>query len=434
MARQFNVPTTPRGLTSGFLRFVCMLLVGVSAVVWSLAAQAEPVMPVAFRTWSDQTVSIETYWGLQVSLGPGASQVEPDLTLGGASLAVRLPSGLQATRMKWDKQTSLGELAVGRDQEDSSLSVALDRAPNRAKASLVEMKPGSKPTQNAVLVKSWYPKIDGAFASTPVARVQAAEVVLIYGTHTSLEAAADNGLGKNVAVDLAVVVLDGVAAIDAKDVKALAKKLGARQIYLIGDAQVTGEMATRKAVGNTTALVAGAKPHDAGPVLIQHADKPWEMPEAMGGLFADLDAAGRKWSAVFEPLSVNQMNHQPANGTHTPRWNIEHMASRQMFFITRLYHAADPSFPHVRLDPAQMPPNYKARHADWDGAEEARRVYRTSAFVQRFAYLYHGRDLDQPLAGTRIRFRAIVRQVTRHYPEHTRNVLDKMKLDDWPAE
>lgn len=427
----------PNKMSNGLRRIVSVLPVCAALLLLPAVAWAQPAMPVAFRTWPDQTVSIETYWGLQVSVGPGASELpaiaKPDTSQGGAGLAVRV-SGREKTRLQWDEKTSHGEIEVGMLQLDP-LSVVLDRAANTAQPSL--LKPDDKPTSNAVSIRAWRPDVDDPIVLLPIVLVQADGVNMVYGSPVSLDAAAKDILqapGVDDGVDVVVMVIHGLESVDAQEVKALATALNATHVYLTGNARLTGDMATRKAVGNTTALVAGTKQGEDGPVLLKQADKPWEAPEAMDAQLTKLEGAARKWAKVYEPLSVNQMNHRPSNGTHTPRWNIEHMASRQMFFLTSLYHAADASFPHIKLDPKQMPPDYKARHPDWDGAEEARRVYRTCAFVRRFAYLFHDQNLDQPPVGGRIRFNAIVPQLTRHYPEHTRNVLDKMELDDWPKQ
>lgn len=419
-------------IKNNLARFICVLslcavLLFVPGIAW-----AESGMPVAFRTWPDQTITIETYWGLHISVGPGTSTVEPDPALNGASLAVRLPVDQQDSEVEWAEETSQGEVSVGLDQLEV-LNVILDREPNTDRAGLIE--PGTDPTANAVSVMAWRPIGADPVVLLPVVLVQADGVDVVYGTPASLHAAGEDilqTLGVDGAVDVAVLVLDGQEAIDVGQVKALGAHLKATHVYLTGSAQLTGAMPTREAVGNTTALLPGTEQGDEGAVLLKHADKPWQAPEPMDVLLTGLESAAGEWAAVFEPLSINQMNHRPANGTHTPRWNVEHMASRQMFFLTLLYNWADPTFPHLRLDPAQMPPDYKPLHPDWTGAEEARRIYRTCAFVRRFAYTFNGKDLNQPAPGGRINFNAIVLQLTRHYPDHTRNVLEKMELDDWP--
>ncbi len=379
-------------------------------------------LPAAFRTWPNQTISIETYWGFTVAIGPGAAEVpgidKPDQTLGGASLEVIFGEEGDIDVSWWDGEEKHGLVRVRADQH---YSVRLDRKPNDSSAQ-VWSADGTN-TSHAVRFSAW--PIDGQ----ALGFVHADGVSVVYGSVRALEKA------KQSSVDIAVIAVNDVDVIGAERIKWIAQKWDAGMVYIAGDTRVVGDIKTRKAIGNTTALIAGEKVDEDGPILIEHADAPWQMPDAMKQLYDDLDATSRRFTPVFEELSVNQMNHKPANGTHTPRWNIEHMASRQMFFITAAYYAADARFPHIQLDPKQMPPDYVARHPDWDGAEEARRVYRTNAFLRRFAYLYHDRDLDAPIAeGGRIRFAPIMRQVTRHWGLHTPNVQDKMKQDDWPAE
>jgi len=415
-----------------------LFLVMVILLVPASAVSAQESLPVAFRTWPNQTVSVETYWGFTIAVGPGAADVpgidQPDQTLGGANLVFSFSSNEETTQ-KWDEQSSVGRVAIGSAQVDP-LQVALDRKPNELKAGVLE--DDAQPTSRAATIWAWQPDIDEPSLLLPIAVVRVDGIDMVYGSAYSLNAAAPDILklpGIDDTVDLVVLVVGEHEQADTEPVKAIANRLNANAVCVIGKTDEVLAMSTRSSVGNTTALIAGEEPAADGPELIMHAEGPWKAPEEMAGLYDNLDAEGRKWSKVFEPLSVNQMNHRPSNGTHTPRWNIEHMASRQMFFITAAYHAADSRFPHIKLDPKQMPPDYVARHPDWNGAEEARRVYRTSAFVRRFAYLYHGRALNEPIAPrSRIRFAPIVRQVTRHYAMHTPNVQDKMKLDDWPPE
>lgn len=425
------------------LFFIC-LLTALSSVV----AAAQDNLPVAFRTWPDQTVSIETYWGFTVAIGPGAAAVpgidEPDQTFGGAGLLIdfaQAEAQQEETTWDWDEEKSVGRVSVGVGN-GKPFVLALDRKPNEPKPELIVVDSDTELSSQAMTIKVWRPTGDDPVVHAPVVHVQANGIDVVYGIGDALVVAVEEGSlttkGDEGLLDVAVLLLHDDDTVDAGQIEAFNRYIRAKAIYLANDTRVIGQLMTRREVGNTTALVVeeGAdEDQELKTVLLEHADEPWSMPQDMAALYDAMDAEGRKWSKVFEPLSVRQMNHKPVNGTHTPRWNIEHMASREMFFITAAYHAADPRFPHIRLDPQQMPPDYVARHPDWDGMEEARRVYRTSAFLRRFAYLYHGRSLEQRIsADSRIRFAPIMRQVTRHWAEHSNNVLDKMKLDDWPEE
>ena len=97
------------------------------------------------------------------------------------------------------------------------------------------------------------------------------------------------------------------------------------------------------------------------------------MPQELGDLFARKEAASRKAQALFSTLSVDQMNHRPSDGTHTPRWNAEHMMGRELGFFSAIYSKIDPSVPALDLNPAQMPEDYVAAHRrEARSAERAR--------------------------------------------------------------
>ncbi|MEZ6118424.1 MAG: DinB family protein [Pirellulaceae bacterium] len=124
-------------------------------------------------------------------------------------------------------------------------------------------------------------------------------------------------------------------------------------------------------------------------------DAPAPIPEHLQALFDRMEAANRRSQDVFRQLSVQQMNFKPSNGTHTPRWNAEHMAGRQLLFFSQIYHALDPNIPVVDWNPKQMPQDYQARHPDWTGAEEARAMQRVDDFCRRYAYLLKEVSLNQ---------------------------------------
>ena len=156
------------------------------------------------------------------------------------------------------------------------------------------------------------------------------------------------------------------------------------------------------------------------------------MQHELAGLFAHKETASRDSQKVFAPLSENQMNFRPSDGTHTPRWNAEHMMGRELGFFSQIFAKLDPAIPAINLNPAQMPPDYKAAHPDWSGAEEARQIERVAEFTRRFSYLLDGLDLDQRAPGSRWTPRGLLEQMQRHYSEHTVNVEKKFDLPDWP--
>ncbi len=160
--------------------------------------------------------------------------------------------------------------------------------------------------------------------------------------------------------------------------------------------------------------------------------QPWQMSAELTGLFTKMEASCENSQNVFSKLTTEQLNFRPANGTHTPRWNAEHMMGRQLGFISQIYHAIDPTIPHMNKNPKQMPPDYIAAHADWDGKEEARQMQRVSEFSRRFAYLLQDVPFDERAPGSGWTLRKLLLQMDRHYGEHTANTVKKFELPGWP--
>ena len=167
-------------------------------------------------------------------------------------------------------------------------------------------------------------------------------------------------------------------------------------------------------------------------------DAPGEAPQPRGELaelLGKMDAACRASQEVFRPLSAAQLNWRPPNGTHTPRWNAEHMTGRQLLFFSQIYAAIDPETHRaIDLNPEQMPPDYAAAHPEWTGKEEAEQMRRANEYVLGFAHLFEGLDLDAPAPGSRWTPRGLLEQMARHFNEHTANVKKKFELPEWPAE
>jgi len=158
------------------------------------------------------------------------------------------------------------------------------------------------------------------------------------------------------------------------------------------------------------------------------------MTKEVADLFQKKEAASAASRKVFSELSVAQMNFKPSNGSHTPRWNTEHMMGRELLFFSQIYNAVDPTIKIMNLNPKQMPKDYKFAHPDWTGEEEAKQMLRVENFTRRFAYLLEGLDLDSKPKGSRWTPRALLKQMDRHYGEHTANVVKKKQLEGWPKE
>ena len=210
-----------------------------------------------------------------------------------------------------------------------------------------------------------------------------------------------------------------------------AKRCDARTVILPLTATERPE-GVRVVPHNSTAVAAAA---DGPPTLIALGDTPYEMSGELAALFKAKEAACEASREVFAPLSAAQMNFRPADGSHTPRWNAEHMRGRELLFFSQIYNALDPAVPVMNTNPAQMPPDYEAAHPDWSGQREAEEMRRVEAFTRRHAYLLDGLDLDKKAPGSRFWTpRGLLKQMDRHYAQHTANVKKKFEAADWPVE
>ena len=71
--------------------------------------------------------------------------------------------------------------------------------------------------------------------------------------------------------------------------------------------------------GNTLALSAYRRRNIPPTEVVLMQPRPWTMPAELKTLFDLKEQAARSCVSVYQSLNVNQMNHRPANGTHTPR-------------------------------------------------------------------------------------------------------------------
>lgn len=167
---------------------------------------------------------------------------------------------------------------------------------------------------------------------------------------------------------------------------------------------------------------------------IPPATDPPPLPAEMESLFVKMEAAVEASQKVFEPLLVDQMNFRPANGSHTPRWNVEHMGGRQALFFSQLFNAVDPRIPIIDVNPKQMPDDYQFAHPQRSGQEEAIWMGEVSDYCRRYAYLLADMDLDaKPPVGRWPSLRRLLVTMQRHYGEHTANVVKKFDLPGFPS-
>ena len=158
-----------------------------------------------------------------------------------------------------------------------------------------------------------------------------------------------------------------------------------------------------------------------------------DLPQEIKDLLKPLQEANEASRKVFEPLTAEQLNFRPSDGSHTARWNAEHLAGSQLLFVSEVYHSLDPRIPVFKLTPKQMPKDYAPRHPEWSGKQEADWMRRVDRFTRRYAGLLKDVDLDaKPPAGPFPTYRAMLTGLAKHYQQHTANVEKKFKDPQWP--
>lgn len=366
--------------------------------------------PVAVRNWPGGVVSVESHWGLNVVIDP---------------------DGIGHLELQADRLVSPSE----------DLDHYLSRLPNESAVTWQSAADTSTTDDNAIRVQTVR-----YFGNEPNLQIDVDGIRVVYvpakwfEIHRSQDTFTVN-LQELTHLDVLVLDTDDLDDLTSQGVASLLRHAKPKAVLLnrinASDqaqvAAITNQFGSALVVDdqhNTVALSSEAK--DQPVRILVTADNPWEMPEPVATLFAAMETANADSQAVFAKLSANQMNFKPANGTHTPRWNTEHMMGRQLLFFSQIYHAQNPVIPIMDLNPEQMPPDYVFAHPDWDGREEARQMHRVSEFTRRFAYLLDGVDLDEKAPGSRWTLRGLLKQMQRHYGEHTANTVKKFDLPGWP--
>ncbi|EMI53958.1 DinB family protein [Rhodopirellula sallentina] len=369
--------------------FLCSLFVSVFTT-GLFAAEGEPV---AVRSWPNGVVSIENQWGLSLAIVPRADD------------KVSVPDDVDQV------------IVV----EQAEWGHVLSRLPNQPKTTWGRSTSDSMTDANAMTVRSMGPTMT---------RIDVDGVGVVVATGDLSQNKVGDSAGDFVDVDALVLCDVGPGQMAHESVVSVVDTVNPRWglPLAVNPDQVTGKGRT----GNTFAVSASERgPEETETVLLSQT--PWEMPEDLAAMFDAMEKACRKSQEVFAELSVSQLNFQPANGTHTPRWNAEHMMGRQLLFFSQIYHAIDPAVTVMDLNPKQMPKDYEFAHPDWDGVEEARQMQRASDFCRRFAYLLDGIELNEKAPGSRWpSLRALLVQMQKHYGEHTANTQKKFALPGWP--
>ena len=358
-----------------------------------------------------------------VFVEPNGTAIE---TMGGFRFAVDTANSSKVT---------IGELSDVRTSEYQSAhelshvqgeqnSWRLSRQANQLK-SVIDHEPLDKPlTGNAVSIRQQKLEPQGELMTW----IETDGVVILDLGKNSIE---DESLLPEVECDVVITTLCPDA--NTQSIERLVNKLKP-QIILIADDNNAVEDAKVTTLQGRNVVAVSAQKEKPDAHWIKISDQPWKMPQPeLSGLFERKEESSAQSRAVFANLSVDQMNFVPGNGSHTPRWNTEHMMGRELLFFSQIYHSIDPMIPVMNLNPKQMPKDYAAAHADWTGQEEALLTLQVEAFSRRFAYLLEGLPLDKKAGSKMWSPRGLLKQMDRHYHEHTENVEKKMELENWPA-
>lgn len=427
----------------------CVLAVGLAD-----AAPAEPGRPVAIRWWGQGMVSIETWWNLGVVIDPLPAETGYDVPSIRGDLVL-------VTHEHFD-HTNFGAVTgrpvvvrglTGEGLVDETHHV-LDRPPGDASPT---WRPNTKAdtattTPNAVAVRSiaaWHDDRLGAErGATAMFRVSVDGVSIVHAGDLGQTKLFEEQVRQIGRVDVLCLPVGGVYTIDGAQAVRIIEQLKPRYVVplhyktdrlKIGlesiDKLLTAlgdRYAVDRPTGNTLAVSAADSDDETSTRVVVLGYEPWRPAEELARRMQRMESAAEASREVFIPLTAEQLNWRPPNGSHTARWNAEHLLGRQLGFFSQIYAAVDPEITAIDLNPAQMPPDYKPAHPEWNGAEQARQMRRSAAFVRRFAYLLDGVDLDKRAPGSRWTLRRLLLQMERHFNEHTANVQKKFELPGWP--
>ncbi len=418
-------------------------------------SHADPGKPVALRWWGEAMVSIETYWNLNIIIDPYSLDIGYEDPEQSADLVLITHNHSDHN----NPEIVQGEPVVAHGLDESGKYVGidhvLDRFANQEKPRWVNTRQRIARSPHAIQVTSipaWHDDDQGSKRGADamllievdgVRIVHCGDIGQMRFTEEQLKAMGN--------VDVLLIPVGGTYTVDGAQAAGMVEQVKPRIVVPIHYktkalnfdldgvepflAALGSTYEVVRSAGNTLAVSASEEgPESKKPRVVVLDYLPWQMSAELAELFVRKEAASVATQQVFAPLSSDQMNFRPANGTHTPRWNAEHMMGRELGFFTEIYAQLDPAIAKIDLNPAQMPPDFQPAHPDWTGKEEARQIERVTAMTRRFAYLLADLPLDEQAPGSRWAPRGLLEQMARHYGEHTANVKLKFELPDWPHE
>lgn len=448
----------------------CVLIATSNPVV------ATPGDPVAVRWWGQNMVSIETYWDLHIVVDPHRAKIgyaDPQIP---ADLVLVSHDHFDVNNV----EIVGGQPAIVQGVDDQGTVAqqhgVLDRPPNTPRPTWQGGRAIEAATSHAVrvsVVAGWHDEQQGADqGATALFVIDVDGVRIVHCGDLGQKQLSPEQVDALGAVDVLLLPIGGTYTLDGQKAARVVEQVGPRMVIPLSYKTpalnieldgpqpfleaLGGKVEVRRPPGNTVAVESSsserqrtgdgedeatpdeatqdeaAQPETTTPAVVLLGYQPWQPEGELAELFEQKEAACQASQRVFETLSTEQMNFRPSDGTHTPRWNAEHMMGRELLFFTQAYAARDPAFRPIDLNPAQMPPDYRAAHPDWTGAEEARQMERVCALVRRFAYLLDEAELDEPAWPEGWTLRFLLNRMKEHYQQHTANVQKKFELPDWP--
>lgn len=431
------------------------LLPLVLTVIFATPAHAESGKPVAVRWWGQGMVSIESWWHQPVVIDPFNDEIGYEMPEIVADLVLVTHEHADHNHV----EAVGGDPVIAHGLSDAGAVVrtdhTLDRFANEEKPKWQDARLRIARSPNALHVRgvaAWHDDAGGS--ERGAVAMFAVEVDGVRIAHlgdlgqSQLTAEQLNALGE---IDVLCLPAGGVYTLEPLQAVKLIDQVQPRFVVPLHyktdvlkiDLQTLEPFLTAvgdryevvKPAHNTLAVRAATRDTQTTTKVVVLDYKPWKPQAELGDLLSKMDVACKASQEVFAPLSAQQMSWRPPNGSHTPRWNTEHMMGRQLGFFSQIYATIEPeTFSRIDLNPKQMPPDYEPAHDEWNGAEEARQMERANAYVRRFAYLLDGIDLDARAPGSRWTLRGLLKQMDRHFGEHTANVEKKFELEGWPTE
>ncbi len=413
---------------------------------------ADTGKPVAVRFWGQGLVTIETYWNLRVAVDPYALRIGYDDPGIEADLVLVTHEHYDHNNVDLIRGARHVVHALDDNGAIRNVDVVLDRMPNRDVVQLTSAVATVERSPHAIRVQT-LPAFHDAVAGRDRGRVgmfliEADGVRILHCGDLGRPLFTPSQLEAIGPIDVLLVPVGGVYTIDGVEAARITEQLRPRTVVPIHYRTPTLTLPLQPAdgfldalpdryrrvtaPGNTLAVTADRGPSADSPHVVILKTRSWAMSAELVGLFERKEQAAAASAAVFATLSTTQMNHRPGNGTHTPRWNAEHMMGAEADFFTAIYQRVDPSLAALHLRPAQMPDAYHATHVDWTGREEARQIDRIQRLTRRFAYLLADLPLDEKPPQSWWTVRGLLVQMQRHYDEHTANVTLKFELLAWP--